>query len=117
MSPRSVSDLVRPSYARMTLYSSNRAAAAIDLSDNTSLLGVPPSALRAAAEAGSDVFAKYPRHYADELKRALSGVLGVGVDEIVTGCGSDDVLDSVPGGGHARRAAESATLSRAAPPH
>ncbi len=90
----SVETLLRPSYARMQLYSSNRAPAAIDLSDNTNLAGVPPAAERVAETIGSDAFARYPAHYASELKRALAARLSVGEDEIVTGCGSDDVLDS-----------------------
>lgn len=87
-------DIVRPSYKRMQLYSSVRAPIAIDLSDNTNQRGVPPSAMAAARSAGTDVFTRYPTHYAHELKRALADWLGVGPDEIVTGCGSDDVLDS-----------------------
>jgi histidinol-phosphate aminotransferase len=78
----------------MDVYQSNRAPVAIDLSDNTNLRGAPPAALRAAASAGAEVYSRYPSHYANELKRALADWLGVRTDEIVTGCGSDDVLDS-----------------------
>jgi histidinol-phosphate/aromatic aminotransferase/cobyric acid decarboxylase-like protein len=33
--------------------------------------------------------------YAAELKQALAEYVGVAADMIVTGCGSDDILDSV----------------------
>lgn len=87
-------DLVRPSYRRMSLYTSVRAPVALDLSDNTNQRGVPPAALAVARDAGPEIYARYPSHYGADLKRALSDWLGVGPDEIVTGCGSDDVLDS-----------------------
>ena len=90
----SAADLVRPSYRRMSLYTSVRAPVALDLSDNTNQRGAPPAALAVAREAGPEVYARYPSHYGAELKRALSEWLGVGPEEIVTGCGSDDVLDS-----------------------
>jgi histidinol-phosphate/aromatic aminotransferase/cobyric acid decarboxylase-like protein len=37
---------------------------------------------------------RYPAVYARELKRALADYAGVAPEAIVTGCGSDDVLDS-----------------------
>ncbi len=90
----SADDLVRASYQEMTLYTSRREPVAIDLSDNTNQLGPPPAALAALREASPDLVSRYPSHYAHDLKRALSDWLGVPTAEIVTGCGSDDVLDS-----------------------
>ncbi len=89
-----VENMVRPGIAGITLYASNREPCAIDLSDNTNQRGVPPSVRAAVAEASANMFARYPSHYAPDLKRAIANHLGVGPDEIVTGCGSDDVLDS-----------------------
>jgi histidinol-phosphate aminotransferase len=37
---------------------------------------------------------RYPSPYADALRTALASARGVKVDEVVTGCGSDDVLDA-----------------------
>ncbi len=84
----------RPSYRHMKLYASQRRPVALDLSDNTNVLGAPPSARARAASATSDDLARYPSHYGEGLKAALASRLGVGAEEIVTGCGSDDVLDS-----------------------
>lgn len=84
----------RSSYGQMALYSSNRRPAPIDLSDNTNQLGPPPGALGLLDGDETEALSRYPSHYADGLKRILASKLGVGADEIVTGCGSDDVLDS-----------------------
>jgi histidinol-phosphate aminotransferase len=89
---RSADGLVRPEVRALRLYSSNRAPCPIDLSDNTSQRGAPPSALRVASEAGAELFARYPSHYGHPLKLAAAEAHGVSADEVVTGCGSDDVL-------------------------
>ncbi|WP_394827532.1 pyridoxal phosphate-dependent aminotransferase [Pendulispora albinea] len=94
MTRPSVDTLVRTSIAKMTLYASNREPCAIDLSDNTNPRGAPPSARAVVPQTNVDLFARYPSHYAADLKGAIAAHLGVGPDEIVTGCGSDDVLDS-----------------------
>ena len=67
---------------------------AIDLSDNTNLWGTPPAAACALRSAPSGDVARYPAVQAAGLVGALAEYLGVGPDRIVTGCGSDDVLDS-----------------------
>lgn len=84
----------RSSYSTIELYAPDRRPCEIDVSDNTNLWGSPPSASRVLAQAGSASVTRYPELYADSLKAALAEYLGVGVDQIVTGCGSDDVLDS-----------------------
>lgn len=88
-------DIARESYRSISLYAPNRAPARVDLSDNTNLWGVPPAAARAiaGAVAGAAV-TRYPNLYAAELKRELAAYLGAAPDTVVTGCGSDDVLDS-----------------------
>jgi histidinol-phosphate aminotransferase len=78
----------------MTLYAPDRTPSPLDLSDNTNLWGVPPAAKRALESASPQVVARYPSLYASELKGALASYLGVRPDMVVTGCGSDDVLDS-----------------------
>lgn len=66
----------------------------LDLSDNTNLWGVPPSAQRALANADVSQWNRYPSAYSSELKCALSDYAGVDPSMVVVGCGSDDVLDS-----------------------
>lgn len=87
-------DVARDTYRSISLYAPNRAPAAIDLSDNTNLWGVPPAAARAISEAASSTITRYPALYAADVKRAIADYVGVTPDMIVTGCGSDDVLDS-----------------------
>ncbi len=86
--------LSRESYAEISLYAPDRRPCSIDLSDNTNLWGGPPSAARTLREVASASTTRYPELYAGSLKDALAEYIGVGTDQIVTGCGSDDVLDS-----------------------
>jgi histidinol dehydrogenase len=85
---------VRSSYREISLYNPDRTPSPLDLSDNTNLWGVPPAAKRALESAAPQVVARYPSLYAPALKAALASYLGVKPDMVVTGCGSDDVLDS-----------------------
>jgi histidinol dehydrogenase len=78
----------------LSLYEPNRAPCALDLSDNTNRWGVPPMAERALRNAEVERITRYPAVYTPELKRALAEYAGVRAEEIVVGCGSDDVLDS-----------------------
>jgi histidinol-phosphate aminotransferase len=92
--------LARAAYAEIPVYAphgpgENPPATTIDASDNTNLWGPPPSAARAIRDAAGDVVSRYPALYAHELKRLLAGYAGVREEELITGCGSDDVLDSV----------------------
>lgn len=84
----------RSSYRRIHLYNPDRAPSPIDLSDNTNLWGVPPTAKRLLESSASEVVTRYPSLYAHRLKEALAAYVGVRPDMVVTGCGSDDVLDS-----------------------
>jgi histidinol-phosphate aminotransferase len=90
-------ELVRAEWRDLTLYRPAPAHAvrpAIDLSDNTSRFGVPPSALAVLREAASTSITRYPDAYAAPLKLALAEYAGATADRVATGCGSDDVLDS-----------------------
>ena len=87
-------DVARETYRSISLYSPNRAPAAIDLSDNTNLWGVPPAAQRAISAAASGIVTRYPALYAADVKEAIARYAGVPPEMVVTGCGSDDVLDS-----------------------
>lgn len=85
---------LRASLRAVPRYSPGVESCAIDLSDNTNLWGTPPAALRALREAPDEAVARYPSLYGDELKTLVAAYAGVAPEEIVTGCGSDDVLDS-----------------------
>lgn len=87
-------DLARAAYRQISLYAPDRSPCAVDLSDNTNLFGVPPVALARLRESAESTISRYPSLYAGGLKAALAAYCDVDPSEIVTGCGSDDVLDS-----------------------
>lgn len=93
-----LSALARRGMESVPVYAGDAAPCAVDLSDNTNLWGTPPASLRALQSADASVLARYPATYAGSLRDALLEYVGLaGVDraDVVTGCGSDDVLDSV----------------------
>lgn len=75
-------------------YPTERTVCDVDLSDNTNLFGAPPAALRELTNSGMEDVTRYPGLHTRRLREALAEYAGVRVDEIVTGCGSDDVIDS-----------------------
>ena len=84
----------RSAYRALAPYDPGRLPCEVDLTDNTNLFG-PAPAVRAAVRALPDaVVTRYPAVYASELKRALAQRHGVAPENITTGCGSDDVIDS-----------------------
>jgi len=86
--------LARAAYDAVPLYDPKRTPVALDLTDNTNLWGIPPHAERTLREMPTAAVTRYPTLYAAELKAELAQMLGVTPDMIVTGCGSDDILDS-----------------------
>jgi histidinol dehydrogenase len=84
--------LPRLPYRSLGLYDPARPPVELDLSANTNLWGACPPALDALRSAPSPN--AYPTPYADQLKTAIAGALGVETAEVVTGCGSDDLIDS-----------------------
>jgi len=86
--------LARRAYREIALYSPDRSPCRVDISDNTNLFGIPPAAERAYREAAVSTLTRYPQLYAQQLKSALASYAQVSAAEVVTGCGSDDVLDS-----------------------
>lgn len=87
-------DLARAAYREISLYAPDRTPCPVDLSDNTNLFGVPPSALAALRGSSESVITRYPALYAGDLKGAIAAYVGASPTDVVTGCGSDDVLDS-----------------------
>jgi histidinol-phosphate aminotransferase len=67
----------------------------VDLSDNTNLWGVHPASLEAIRTAPEEAVSRYPSVYGSELKDAVADRHGLSLDSVATGCGSDDLLDSV----------------------
>jgi histidinol-phosphate aminotransferase len=66
----------------------------LDVSDNANLFGAPPAASAAVRDFPAELLTRYPIPYGVELKEALARHLSVPVECVVTGCGSDDLLDS-----------------------
>jgi histidinol-phosphate aminotransferase len=97
MSADTVRGLARAEVRALPLYAPDVAACAVDVSDNTNLWGAPPAARRALADASEAVSTRYPSLYGAPLRVAVlrylgfQGAAGLGV---VTGCGSDDVIDA-----------------------
>ena len=88
--------LSRPSYRDIPLYApSGGPACPIDLSDNTNLFGVPPAAERTLRELEGERISRYPSSYGSALKAAIAAYAGCTPEQVVTGCGSDDVIDCV----------------------
>ena len=88
--------LARAEVRALPLYSPDLAECAVDVSDNTNLWGPPPAAQRALVAAPDAAISRYPSLYSAPLRTAVARYLGLddGRVGIVTGCGSDDVIDS-----------------------
>lgn len=84
----------RAAYDAVPLYDPKRTPVDLDLTDNTNLWGIPPTAERTLREMPVAAVTRYPTLYAAELKAELAALHGVSADMVVTGCGSDDILDS-----------------------
>lgn len=85
--------LARAALADVPLYDPRRAPVALDLTDNTNRWGVPPHAAAALRALDAEAVTRYPTLYTAPLKAALADRLGVAPEMLVTGCGSDDLLD------------------------
>ena len=93
-SPSESLRLGRATLRDLVPYSTERSPCAADLSDNTNLFGAPPAALRELTTAGRDEITRYPGLHARRLREVLAEYAGVQSDQVVSGCGSDDVIDS-----------------------
>lgn len=85
----------RPDYQSLDLYTPDRRPVEVDLSDNTNLWGTHPAALEVVRTADLHALARYPHLYADDLRGAAAERFGVQPSQVATGCGSDDILDSL----------------------
>jgi histidinol-phosphate aminotransferase len=85
---------LRPEYRALVPYDPGRTPCETDLSDNTNVFGTAPSVAPLLASLPAATVTRYPAVYVPELKRALADMIGVEPENIATGCGSDDVIDS-----------------------
>ena len=84
----------RPDYAALSPYDPGRSPVALDLSDNTNLWGPHPAAFEIVRAASHQALSRYPSVYGNRLKEAVGQRFGVAPENVTTGCGSDDLLDS-----------------------
>ncbi len=84
----------REDYRPLRPYDPGRASIALDLSENINLWGTHPAGLEVVRMAPSEALARYPSAYASELKDTLAAKYGVSSENLATGCGSHDLLDS-----------------------
>ena len=86
---------LRDDYRSIPVYSplGSDASCAVDVSDTTNLWGAPPAALAALRDTAAEQLTRYGALYAADLKGPLAAYAGIAPNEVVTGCGSDDVLD------------------------
>jgi len=82
----------RPAYRELRAYDVDPTPCELELADNTSPFGAPPAALRAIVGAVSDRLARYPSTYSRQLREAIAAYIGVAPDEIMVGCGSDEIM-------------------------
>jgi histidinol-phosphate aminotransferase len=82
----------RPALRDIRAYDAEPTACTVELADNTSPFGAPPAALRAIAEGVGDRLARYPSTYSRTLREGIAEYIGVSPDEVMVGCGSDDVM-------------------------
>lgn len=86
--------LFRDAYRGLEPYDPRRAPVDIDLSDNTNLFGANPAATVAVAALRPAQLTRYPEVYADSLRAEIAALHGVAPENVTTGCGLDDVIDS-----------------------
>ncbi len=84
----------RRGYEELARYDPGREPCEIDLSDNTNLAGPPPAVRSLLAGVSSSAVTRYPTPYATALRARLAELAGVEVDNVTTGCGSDDLIDA-----------------------
>jgi histidinol-phosphate aminotransferase len=93
-----VASFARAEVRALPLYAPEVVTDALDLSDSVNAWGAPPATLRAIAEPSAALVSRYPSPRSESLAPALLRYLDLdtvpGV-RVVTGCGSDDVLDAV----------------------
>jgi len=83
----------RPAFAGLAPYLADAPKAALHLADNTNQFGTPPAALHAIRTAATADLSEYPPSSGPQLREAVADYLGVAPNEVVLGCGGDNVID------------------------
>ena len=83
----------RAALAALERYNPEAGACQVDVSDNTNLWGPSPAAERAVRLVSAHSISRYPPVDPSALCAALADYAGVTPEQVVTGCGSDDVID------------------------
>lgn len=84
---------IRSVVRTLSPYDVDSPPAEIDLSANTCAFGTAPEVAATVASATVEQLACYPTSYSGELAEAIARYVGVSPDEVIVGCGSDDILD------------------------
>lgn len=92
MTRRAPNELARADFAAIPRYGSADAAP-VNLADNTNLWGSPPAVVERLARLAAEGAAAYPDAYGGSLKAVVAERAGVTPACVVTGNGSDDILD------------------------
>ncbi|MBK6487570.1 MAG: histidinol-phosphate aminotransferase family protein [Gemmatimonadetes bacterium] len=92
LTPRVANWTPRAAYRDVRAYDVDPTACELELADNTSPFGAPPAALRVLSSAIGGGLARYPSTYSRTLREAIAAYVGVSPDEVMVGCGSDDVM-------------------------
>jgi histidinol-phosphate aminotransferase len=97
MTSATLQTLARADVRALPLYAPDVADCAVDVSDNTNLWGASPAARRAMRELPAAAMSRYPSLYSSPLREAVLRYVGLSEKAgggVVTGCGSDDVIDA-----------------------
>lgn len=86
---------LRKNLEPLVRYLPKRPPCDIDLTDNTNLFGLPPKTEQLLATMPQGWVTRYPTPYCDALRAALAAEAQVDAEEVVAGCGSDDLLDAI----------------------
>ncbi len=94
LAPASPSPRLRPTLSTIARYVPPRPACEIDLTDNTNLFGASPAVAKVLGSLNASTVTRYPSPFVESLRAALALEAQVPAECIVTGCGSDDVIDA-----------------------
>jgi histidinol-phosphate aminotransferase len=83
----------RPAYRDLEVYRTEVGAVDWVLSENTNLFGSAPSAVAVLREWAHDP-SRYPSVSTKALREAIAEWIGVEPDQVVCGCGSNDIIDA-----------------------
>ncbi|HEX9562324.1 MAG TPA: histidinol-phosphate transaminase [Gemmatimonadaceae bacterium] len=83
----------RPHLESLRAYDLDAPESRFALANNTNAFGVPPSAIASVRAVTDRQLVHYPTPFSPALREAIAAYAGVRPEEVIVGCGSDDVLD------------------------